>query len=160
MNNQSALTRSYPKLFISDINKIVKKSKNENEWKLYSHPFETANIMGWVVSVNHRPEGIHTILDDGTGLLKCIFWFTSTNENSLCGIELGAIVSVWGKVGKMWDDVELHGKYFKIRNIQDEYVWWMEVIQMHDYIKTNYLSPSLSNTNQNQCIYNPNNQRK
>ncbi|KAI8896133.1 hypothetical protein BC833DRAFT_117329 [Globomyces pollinis-pini] len=88
-------------MFISD---IEYKSESGVFWYL-THPIQMVNLTGIAVSLSINSANFSIQLDDGTGIIDCVLWYTDQMKvlQNPCDIKLGDLVSLNGRLSYFRD---------------------------------------------------------
>ncbi|KAI8846354.1 hypothetical protein BC829DRAFT_491389 [Chytridium lagenaria] len=99
-----------------------------------NHPVRTARICGIVVAKDEREKFISYSVDDGTGIIECMFWFDSHSRAQIVRdtYPLGCLISATGRVTTKYNMRKLQIKNSAIEKDPNmETLWWLQVVQTH-----------------------------
>ncbi|KAJ3088453.1 CST complex subunit STN1 [Quaeritorhiza haematococci] len=119
---------------ISPLTRSELLGKAEKDVYLYkNHPIRKVEVFGLIVGVDERPAAVSYLVDDGSGIIPCLYWFPrsqlyETNRNVH---QLGNLVRVTGRVSefKGQRQITINNIYVE-NNVNLEPLFWAEVLEL------------------------------
>ncbi|KAI9090816.1 hypothetical protein DFS34DRAFT_597439 [Phlyctochytrium arcticum] len=119
------------KLFVQDVYQLRTHSQIPEVYLYSNHPIRKVAITGLVVEKDEKTKYVKYVVDDGTGYISCISWF-SDEEQKLSQretIDLGSLVTVYGRISVFRDvrQISVNG-IEKDPNVEP--YRWLEILQL------------------------------
>ncbi|KAJ3104578.1 hypothetical protein HDU97_009090 [Phlyctochytrium planicorne] len=110
---------------------------------LNNHPIKNVRLCGLIVSKDEREKNITYLLDDGTGLIPCVWWFDSESRNQVTRetLPLGSLVNIAGKIAVKYQERKIHiHKATAQKDPNAETRWWTRTVELYNDA---YAKPSI-----------------
>ncbi|KAJ3406681.1 CST complex subunit STN1 [Chytriomyces hyalinus] len=94
---------------------------------------KTVALLGLIVAREEKSAFVRYAIDDGSAILDCIVFRQESNtKNAMPNIQLGACVSVRGRLSRFKDKIQLTVQAMeRIQDPNEEVLWWLQVVETH-----------------------------
>ena len=120
----SGLFWIYCQVFIVDVNDL---ERRDDLFLHKTHPIQRIQTTGMVVSVSTHSAYMKIRLDDGTGMLSCIYWLP--DKANPPAISLGDLLMIRGRLGLFREEVQVTVDQYKVELDENaELLHWAQVL--------------------------------